>query len=101
MCEIMIIKMILLILIKFCDLIDNIFCRRKLLNTNLERVSLVLSLAYSSGSSKFWSSHRLDHSVLNSMLTFSFVFTSRGANYLTQILLRPGASDLTGSFRYI
>lgn len=24
---------------------------------------------------------------------------SRGANYLTQILLRPGASDLTGSFR--
>lgn len=25
---------------------------------------------------------------------------SRGANYLTQILLRPGASDLTGSFRY-
>lgn len=26
---------------------------------------------------------------------------SRGANFLTQILLRPGASDLTGSFRYI
>jgi dolichol-phosphate mannosyltransferase len=24
---------------------------------------------------------------------------SRGANYLVQILLRPGASDLTGSFR--
>ncbi|XP_038050374.1 dolichol-phosphate mannosyltransferase subunit 1-like [Patiria miniata] len=24
---------------------------------------------------------------------------SRGANYLTQILLRPGATDLTGSFR--
>ncbi|XP_045606619.1 dolichol-phosphate mannosyltransferase subunit 1 [Procambarus clarkii] len=24
---------------------------------------------------------------------------SRGANYVTQILLRPGASDLTGSFR--
>ena len=24
---------------------------------------------------------------------------SRGANYLTQILLRPGVSDLTGSFR--
>ncbi|GIY64363.1 dolichol-phosphate mannosyltransferase subunit 1 [Caerostris darwini] len=24
---------------------------------------------------------------------------SRGANYLTQVLLRPGASDLTGSFR--
>lgn len=24
---------------------------------------------------------------------------SRGANYLSQILLRPGASDLTGSFR--
>ena len=28
-----------------------------------------------------------------------FLFSSRGANYLTQILLRPGASDLTGSFR--
>ena len=26
-----------------------------------------------------------------------FLFSSRGANYLTQILLRPGASDLTGS----
>lgn len=26
---------------------------------------------------------------------------SRGANYLTQILLRPGASDLTGSFRLV
>lgn len=26
-------------------------------------------------------------------------FSSRGANYLTQVLLRPGASDLTGSFR--
>lgn len=25
---------------------------------------------------------------------------SRGANYLAQVLLRPGASDLTGSFRY-
>ena len=24
---------------------------------------------------------------------------SRGANYLAQILLQPGASDLTGSFR--
>ena len=24
---------------------------------------------------------------------------SRGANYLTQVLLRPNASDLTGSFR--
>ena len=24
---------------------------------------------------------------------------SRGANYLAQVLLRPGASDLTGSFR--
>lgn len=24
---------------------------------------------------------------------------SRGANYVTQVLLRPGASDLTGSFR--
>ena len=24
---------------------------------------------------------------------------SRGANYLTQIMLRPGCSDLTGSFR--
>ena len=27
-------------------------------------------------------------------------FFSRCANYLTQVLLRPGASDLTGSFRY-
>lgn len=26
-------------------------------------------------------------------------FHSRGANFLTQVLLRPGASDLTGSFR--
>ena len=26
---------------------------------------------------------------------------SRGANYVTQILLRPGASDLTGSFRLV
>ncbi|XP_071671597.1 dolichol-phosphate mannosyltransferase subunit 1 isoform X2 [Patagioenas fasciata] len=26
-------------------------------------------------------------------------FISRGANFLTQVLLRPGASDLTGSFR--
>lgn len=26
---------------------------------------------------------------------------SRGANYVTQVLLRPGASDLTGSFRYV
>ena len=25
---------------------------------------------------------------------------SRGANFLAQVLLRPGASDLTGSFRY-
>ncbi|XP_031412414.1 dolichol-phosphate mannosyltransferase subunit 1 isoform X3 [Meleagris gallopavo] len=24
---------------------------------------------------------------------------SRGANFITQVLLRPGASDLTGSFR--
>lgn len=28
------------------------------------------------------------------------LFDSRGANFITQILLRPGASDLTGSFRY-
>ncbi|EFB26671.1 hypothetical protein PANDA_000790, partial [Ailuropoda melanoleuca] len=27
------------------------------------------------------------------------LFNSRGANFITQILLRPGASDLTGSFR--
>ena len=26
---------------------------------------------------------------------------SRGANFLTQIMLRPSISDLTGSFRYI
>lgn len=25
---------------------------------------------------------------------------SRGANFLTQFMLRPGVSDLTGSFRY-
>ena len=25
---------------------------------------------------------------------------SRTANYVTQVLLRPGVSDLTGSFRY-
>lgn len=25
---------------------------------------------------------------------------SRGANFVTQVLLRPGVSDLTGSFRY-
>ncbi|OYY95699.1 MAG: hypothetical protein B7Y32_07675, partial [Methylophilales bacterium 16-45-7] len=26
---------------------------------------------------------------------------SRGANFLTQILLNPGVSDVTGSFRYV
>ena len=26
---------------------------------------------------------------------------SRGANYLAQVLLNPGVSDLTGSFRYV
>ncbi len=26
---------------------------------------------------------------------------SRGANFVTQLLLRPGASDLTGSFRWV
>lgn len=26
-------------------------------------------------------------------------FHSRGANYLAQVLLNPGVSDLTGSFR--
>lgn len=30
---------------------------------------------------------------------FTRKLISRGANYLTQVLLRPGASDLTGSFR--
>lgn len=30
----------------------------------------------------------------------TFIF-SRGANFVTQVLLRPGASDLTGSFRYV
>lgn len=29
-----------------------------------------------------------------------FLF-SRGANFITQVLLRPGASDLTGSFRLV
>lgn len=32
---------------------------------------------------------------------YNFSFSSRGANYLAQILLRPGASDLTGSFRFV
>ncbi|NXN77247.1 DPM1 mannosyltransferase, partial [Bombycilla garrulus] len=36
--------------------------------------------------------------VLNNSDTPVF-FRSRGANFLTQVLLRPGASDLTGSFR--
>lgn len=31
---------------------------------------------------------------------FKRKLVSRGANFLTQILLRPGASDLTGSFRW-
>lgn len=31
----------------------------------------------------------------------SILYCSRGANYITQILLRPGASDLTGSFRSV
>lgn len=30
---------------------------------------------------------------------FKRKLVSRGANFLTQIMLRPGASDLTGSFR--
>lgn len=30
---------------------------------------------------------------------FKRKLVSRGANFLTQFLLRPGASDLTGSFR--
>lgn len=32
---------------------------------------------------------------------FLFFLHSRGANFLTQVLLRPGASDLTGSFRWV
>ena len=32
-------------------------------------------------------------------LSLSLSLCSRGANYLAQVLLRPGASDLTGSFR--
>lgn len=31
---------------------------------------------------------------------FKRKLVSRGANFLTQLLLRPGVSDLTGSFRY-
>jgi len=31
--------------------------------------------------------------------SFVFLSRSRGANYIAQVLLRPGASDLTGSFR--
>lgn len=38
-------------------------------------------------------------SVLNNS-DIDVFFHSRGANFLTQVLLRPGASDLTGSFRY-
>lgn len=30
---------------------------------------------------------------------FKRKLVSRGANFLTQLLLRPGVSDLTGSFR--
>lgn len=30
---------------------------------------------------------------------FKRKLVSRSANFLTQLLLRPGASDLTGSFR--
>jgi len=30
----------------------------------------------------------------------AWVMSSRGANYVTQVLLRPKCSDLTGSFRY-
>lgn len=32
---------------------------------------------------------------------FKRKLVSRGANFLTQLLLRPGASDLTGSFRLV
>ena len=39
----------------------------------------------------------LSFSLISHFLLFCF---SRGANYVTQVLLRPGASDLTGSFRY-
>ena len=41
--------------------------------------------------------------VCQSQLTgalFFYIIFSRVANYITQVLLRPGASDLTGSFRY-
>lgn len=37
--------------------------------------------------------------VTYSALSLMFNLCSRGANYLAQVLLRPGASDLTGSFR--
>jgi len=38
-------------------------------------------------------SHVISHTV------FTVVTNSRGANYLAQVLLNPGVSDLTGSFR--
>uniref|UniRef100_A0A3Q1B948 Dolichol-phosphate mannosyltransferase subunit 1 n=1 Tax=Amphiprion ocellaris TaxID=80972 RepID=A0A3Q1B948_AMPOC len=38
--------------------------------------------------------------LISAVLTSScLLVTSRGANFLSQVLLRPGASDLTGSFR--
>lgn len=43
------------------------------------------------------------HWVRSQQYNTCFVFLplpSRGANFLTQVLLRPGASDLTGSFRW-
>lgn len=39
--------------------------------------------------------------VLETPYCMSILYCSRGANYITQILLRPGASDLTGSFRSV
>ncbi|NWQ75868.1 DPM1 mannosyltransferase, partial [Columbina picui] len=45
--------------------------------------------------------HSLKVMGLGRLLNFDIhvFFHSRGANFLTQVLLRPGASDLTGSFR--
>lgn len=47
-----------------------------------------------------------DHNSQGTKVLFHFLLSgspahSRGANFLTQVLLRPGASDLTGSFRYV
>ena len=44
---------------------------------------------------------RSDHVISNNVIiniNMGYIY-SRGANYLAQVLLNPGVSDLTGSFR--